>query len=501
MSTSKLLQSPKIIKIIGSTIYVAHPNTTQYVRTYLAAPIAAAGTAMTVYDNNGLSNGDYFVVGEPGDSHSEEDSVNGAVTRGQSLTVTNTLKFSHEVDAPVTKIFERAIKIYGAATDGGAGTLIASIDAITTPIADAFNIQWDKPWTEYTLITTDTTYAYYYAKFTDGVTDSTASTYVPSTGPAYNTIEPLIEQALDMTNSVIDDQKLTREMLVSWAQECQEGIQQFVYKDPLSGRFIQKDWSFELEKDSSLVLETNQDQYSLDDLNLKYPLSEKSIIGVKIGANPPLRKVEIQDYDLSRTGVLRTELTVASSVGATSITVDSTAGYNDSGTVVLGDDTLTYTGITSTTFTGIPASGDGSITAISAIGSPVFQNMTASMIQKYAFWKTVLYFDVTPESTYVGQAINIRFFKALDRLTKVSDTTEIPFTNVFPYYIASRIENRKGNTDRAKGYMEDWRSMVTQNAEADRVPLPDEYIYYNFVDPVYGEPNGYTNSIFADTWQ
>ena len=185
MATADLLQTPSIVSIVGSTIRVSHPETNGYTNTRLSAQIAAAGTAMTVYDNNNFADNDWFIAGHVGDERTESNDVNGAVTRGTAITVTNALSFAHPIDSPVTKIFERGIKIYGAATDGGSGTLIASVDAKTASgrqLADAAMIQWNKPYTEYTMISTDTAYAYYYVTFTDGTTDSSASDYIVAAG-------------------------------------------------------------------------------------------------------------------------------------------------------------------------------------------------------------------------------------------------------------------------------------------------------------------------------
>ena len=198
MATSKSLQKPKILGIVGSTLRIQHPDLYDYTKTFLASTIASSGTAMSVYDNNNIENNDWLIIGEPQDSKTEEISVAGAVTHGQLLTVANTLKFDHELDAKVTKIFERGIKIYGAVTDGGSGTLIASVDSITTPIADAVSITWNRPYTDWTLITTDTPYNYYFVKFTDGTTDSEASDYVLATGLTASSVEKIIQKSLNL---------------------------------------------------------------------------------------------------------------------------------------------------------------------------------------------------------------------------------------------------------------------------------------------------------------
>ena len=108
------LQKPKILDLNGRIIRVAHPDITGRDPTYLSAPFTAGATSVTVRDNQNLANGNYILVGNIGDSQSEEVSINGAVTRGTALTITNSTKFSHELDAPVTRLYERSFKIYGA---------------------------------------------------------------------------------------------------------------------------------------------------------------------------------------------------------------------------------------------------------------------------------------------------------------------------------------------------------------------------------------------------
>lgn len=494
---AKVLQTAKIIEVVGSTLRFAHPVIKGNIQTFLAAPLAAAGTAGVVYDNNGFVDTNEVLFGSPGDSETEEVAVSGAVTRGQTLTVANTSKFGHEIDTPVTRIYERAIKIYGAATDGGSGTLITSIDAITTPIADGFQIQWDKPYTEYTLLSTDTAYAFYYAQFTDGTTSGPASAYVPSTGLSYTKIEPLIKQALDITNTRIDEKRLTRDMFVNWANDCQESVQQFVYQDPGSGKYIQKDWSFEVVVDETIVLVEGQDVYALSDLtyDAKYPNSDKSIFSIQIGAGKPITKIAIRDFDIARRGISKTQMNGTGGVAATSIIVDSTANFSATGSLKIGAQTLTYTGKTATTFTGIPASGSGSIATLIADNAYIWQNISYGLPSGYAIFNGNIYLNFPPSSTYAGNTLKIRYLKALTRITSVSDGTEIPFNGIFTWFFVGMIYYRLGQPDLGDKYMGMFTKQVISNAQSDYIPQLDEWTYYNFVDGVYGsQTNNYTDN-------
>lgn len=486
-TTAKVLQQAKIIEIIGSTLRIAHPVTKGNTSSAISAPISAGGTAMYVYDNNGFANGDYFMLGSPGDRESEEGSVNGAVTRGQSITVTNSLKFAHTIESQITKIFERGIKIYGAATDGGSLTLITSVDAITTPIADAVMIQWDKPYTEFTIISTDTAYAYYAVKFTDGTTDSAVSVYVPASGLTYAKIAPLIKQAVDITNSKIDDKRLTTDYLLNWANDCQNAISQFTYQDPGSGRWLQKDWSFEVVVDETIPFVEGVDSYALSGLGytIKYPNSDKAVFSVQIGNEKPMRKMAIKDFDIFRRGVNRTLMNGTGGVGATSITVDSTANFSNSGSLTIGSQSLTYTAKTPTTFTGIPASGTGSIATLIADNSPVWQNMQTGQPLAWVIFNGNIIFDRPPSADYAGKTLKIRYLKSLSRITSVSDGTEIPFTNVMVNYLAGMIFYRLGQPDQAEKMMDIFRKGVLSNAIADYIPQADEWHSYNYSDDIY----------------
>lgn len=68
-----------------------------------------------------------------------------------------------------------------------------------------------------------------------------------------------------------------------------------------------------------------------------------------------------------------TVLTVASTLGGSTLTVASTEGFQSSGSVLLGPDSVTYTGKTATTFTGCTGS------TVKAIGIEVIQNASTGL--------------------------------------------------------------------------------------------------------------------------
>lgn len=475
MATSKSLQTPSIVEVLASTIRVGHPATSNNTKIYLRSPVSVAGATLSVSDNNNLANGDQLVVGTIADPLSEAVLINGSVTFGSALSIATTLAFSHDVDCEITKVYERSIKIYGAATSGGSLTLITTI-----------TIQWDKPFSEYTLLTSDTAYAYYVAKFTDGTTDGSASSYVIAAGLTYLTVETFIQQALASTNSQVDENLLPRPMLVQWIQDAQSYITQFTYQDPVTGMYKQKDWSFEVIEDkTSISLVQNENEYLLSLLTntIKYPNSQKAIIDVRIGSQRILRDRSIDEYDNIMAYRPRTTVATTPSIGATSLVVTDASEFSTGGgTVTVGVDTLTYTSVSTNTLTGIPASGTGSITTAYTVGTAVWQNLTQGLPSSYTIFNGVMKLDRPVSAPYAGQKLKIRYLYAIPRITSNSDTTVIPFANVFQNYLAAQIERRKGNEDKYGMYMEVFQKQVLNNALADMIPVNDEFKYHNYND-------------------
>lgn len=446
---------------------IGHPDISYYTRTYLADTIAAAATAMTVADNDNFVDNDWFIIGEVGDEKTEEDDVNMVtVTRGTAITVTNTLKFGHELDAPVTKIYERQIKVYGnntAANSGG--TLLATID-----------ITWGKPFTEYG--STGTQYTYYYATFYDGTTEGAAGDYIAATGAGAKSVWKLSEMALEMTGAKMGPKdQIDLPFLIRAANECQTEIQQYVDSDG-----IKKDWAFESVFDEGLETKQGENRYPTSSLTNtpKYSDTAQAILNIFVGKKGPMRYVTIDQFDKLLANKVRTQLNGASSVGATSITVDDTSEFSTTGSLTHGVDTLTYTGKTDTTFTGIPASSTGSITVIGADNLAIWQGVTNGLPGFYTIYDENIFFDVPFSSTYNDIRIRVRMLKQLTALTEASDTTEVTFHNVFPFYIAYRIEQRRKNVEMAQYYKNEWELRMARNARSEKSETLEVYQYFDF---------------------
>ena len=231
MANTTNFQKAQILSVEDDIIRIKHPDLSGRVQTSLTASIAASGTTMTVADNSGLADNDWLVVGYQGDSQTEAVDINGAVTRGTSMTVTNSLKFAHKIDAPVTLTKETYIEVWGATTL--TGTKTAVIEKTNSQV-----IQWDKPFTEYAV--TGTQYAYYFVRFGDAQASPVVGEYsdgvLNTAAPGANSAEKMIANGLRLVGEHIDTDPeglLTRDMLLEEVNNWQDDVTQ------------RRDWSFE----------------------------------------------------------------------------------------------------------------------------------------------------------------------------------------------------------------------------------------------------------------
>lgn len=468
MATAKVLQTPTILGIVGGTVRIKHPDISSYPKTYVTSPLSAAGTTLNIADNNDLDNVDKILIGEVRDEKTEYVAINGAVTRGGSIIIANTTKFSHELHAPVVKIYEYQVKLYGAATDGGSGTLITTLD-----------IQWDEDFTEYTLKTTDTAYAYYYASFYDGVTIGAASSYVASTGLTYASTAEIAQGGLEMVKAEIDNVIITREWLLGVANDWQDETTGYVTSDGIT-----KDWTFEIFEDTtSIKLTQNENRYAVSGFSstLKYQNSNEAVLQLRYGSYP-LVKQTIQYFNEYFQGIVRDSLAAQATAGATSVTLNSVAEFSDSGTFYVGADTITYTARDTTTniLSGIPASGTGAITATHAVSASVWQGVAPTNPSFYSVFGGYINLDVPISEDYVGYPLKIIGLKRIPRLTSFSSVTVIPFTYLAKYYIAARIQFKKGNREDAQSLMNTFQQKLEVEARRDGLPNADPETYYNF---------------------
>ena len=144
--------------------------------------------------------------------------------------------------------------------------------------------------------------------------------------------------------------------------------------------------------------------------------------GYKLGLldyNDYINRVINQEDEINTT---TTSTTHTDSV--TTITVSSTSGFDSAGTIVIGNETITYTGVTSTTFTGCTR-GAGSTTASSIASGVTVAQFDRGGVPEYVVR--------TPDNNYLlypfpnkAYAIKFDYYTFPSDLSAHGDTTTIP---------------------------------------------------------------------------
>jgi len=453
----KDLQKASIIEVIGEFIRIAHPNIKRNIKTRVATAIASAGTALVVLDNNGFADGDDILFGAIGDSKTEAGSVNGAVSIGTAITIANSNDFAHELDCPVIKLNEDQITIFDAADDSEIATV---------------SIQWNRQNTEYEVAADKQKDTGYYVRFTDGTNTGEASDIVTSAGLSSNSVYDMALNGLGLVGEneggLFDESWMIRE-----ANNCQDTIRNFT-----NAKGIPKNWSFELAEDNtSIALTENENKYALSGLSftLKNSGTKQSIQSVKIGSNP-LKWIDIDEYDKKMRNAVRTEVKTSITEDDTSIVLDSTYEFSETGTVTIGEDTITYTGNTEATGT---LTGCTDVDNDHSVDETVWQGVSPALPTEYTVFNEYIYLNAPVSSDYVGYALKIRGLKVLTRLADLSDTTDVPFYFIYQYWYAGRAEFKQGNDDKGKFWMAMFDKYLAAQAKRDVVPLLEEGEYYN----------------------
>jgi hypothetical protein len=97
-------------------------------------------------------------------------------------------------------------------------------------------------------------------------------------------------------------------------------------------------------------------------------------------------------------------------------------------------------------------------------------------------YDNVLILDVPVSKEEAGKKLKIKYLKKLSDLTDLSSTTEIPFYRAIPWYVAHKIQIRKGNTDEAQKLFDKFFQMVQANMDRYRLPMLEEETYWQFTN-------------------
>lgn len=417
-----MYQQARITDARGNVIRVAHPTLPEHPRT-TASAITAGATSITVADNQGFANGNFILYGQPQQPTTELVTISAGVTRGTGITASAAV-FNHPQDTPVLLSLWNQVEISGASTTDGVKTVLS-----TKPI------EWAQHDTEH--VDSSATYPYYFARYKNSVS-STFSDYsdpAPATGYTPDTVRAVKTTALELVGeqigTVITDDFLDREItnceIDIWKEKRRWA--EFYVDNYSLGQFAVGQTDFPLPTDIS------------DDS------TNSAIRSVRSRHTGALRYADQEVISGLLYGTAMTQLNADANMGDTSISVASAGDFTESGgSLRIGSDTVTYTSASGVTISGIPASGDGSITQLWQTGTKVWQGGNPEVSPSvYTIRPGYLSIVLPPSVTYFGNGLYLSYYAKPTYPDSDADILSWPDPELYHWWLAWKIELRRHN--------------------------------------------------------
>ena len=394
-------------------------------KTILTNGCTAADVTITVASNDGFTNGDYLLLGRIGEQKTEIVKINGAITHGTSLTITAAV-FNHDIDTPVVKISYNQVRFYHGTT---------AVAADSTALATAQDIDPTEEFSYYE----DATYTsgYGFVRFYNSTSAnysafSTAINYSYKTGYSpkmLRSIRKKVRRLLgetDPQNSNYTDEEIDEEINLQQKEISHDRMWSFLQKTK-SFSSVEDQYEYDLASNVFALFEAMFDTQPLVVVNksrMNMLRWDTDVTGDPTHIAMWSKKALIYPYPSSSADTTTLGAAISTTT-VTTITVASTADFPTQGRIIVDSEVISYTGKTSTTFTGCVRGEEGTTAATHSNGATVTER------------DFVYNFQEDP-----------------DDLIDETDETAIPDPSIIAYGATAELTGESGLQDRMFGKKE-----------------------------------------------
>ncbi len=319
---------------------------------FLSEPASAGDAQVFLQDYVGFLDNQFIIIEDLGTETAEIASINGTPSTNAGAVLDAVLARSHPAGSKVTIIDFDRFELSHSTTSTGSKTNLT-----TTLGSGLVAVQADIE----TQVYNESEYStgYYFARYKNSISGN-FSDYTDALafgGWDKNTVGYMVDRSLRDLDEELSE-KVTRFDCYEWVNTCLKLIQGKLKRWPehFSFNAVIGQTSRGLN-----VVAMPSDVYDTE--------TNKSIIAVRIGDRKRLAYLDPRAFETQLEGVISTQVRTQASAAATSLAIDNSYDFPDSGSVnvYIGGTkyTLTYTGVTRSAtagvLTGIPASGVGAI--------------------------------------------------------------------------------------------------------------------------------------------
>jgi len=346
--------------------------------TYLTA--SASSTTLTVANIVGFAVNQILLIEDLGTENAEIVLTHASsAPSGTTVTLASSLVKTHQPGAKVRVILFNQIELKRGTT-----TVASSATALTVATTTNANppsslgsglVAVDATRRIQDVGTVEHTSGYYFARYYDSIHTAFGS-YTDALvygGWASNTVGYIIDRALRDSGVEALTDKIRLYDCYEWINDCLKLIQ---------GKL--KRWPEHYSYNAILGQIQRGDNTTAMPTDAYDTETNKSIIGLRIGDQKNLQYLSPGDFDNQLTDVRHTAVTTQATSGQTTLAIDNSYDFDDSGYVSVYVSnvkySIRYTGVTRSSsagvLTGVPSSGTGSITVTIPVGTDVWQGET-----------------------------------------------------------------------------------------------------------------------------
>ena len=418
--------------------------------TTLTADVAAASGTITVANIDKFTVSDVLLIGELGDENSEIILVHASTSpSGTTITLASNTVRAHSTGDKVYRLDYNQVELSHATTSTGSKTLLTTTlgSGLVALEADDEPLIYDEA---------QFTSGFYFARFYHSV-DATNSEYsdaVPFDGWASNQVGYLIDAALKRNQAELSDE-ITPYFCYDTINECLDLFQgkqlrweEHAVFNYVLGQTSRGVYSFSLPSD---IYDSN---------------SNKSIISVRVGDGQPIRYLDPIEFEEEIGGLITTQVTTQASAGATTLEIDNSYDFADSGSVnvyVSGTKyNITYTGVTRSAtagvLTGVPSSGTGSITVTIPVDTNVFQGESEGEPTWFTIRNGNLEISPMADASNDNENVYIDYWTVATQVDSDGDEIDVQRYQMVKHYliwaIRAQIKNQGIRDENDKDYQQ-----------------------------------------------
>ncbi len=453
-----------VIRIQNETVAVGEPTS------YLSTDISAASSTLTVKNISGFAIDQVLLIGEFGAENSEIVKTHDSTApTGSTITLAANTVFAHASSVKVTVILYDQVEFSTATTSGGSKSVLSTVSF------------WaDSNTTNYTDTASST--GFYYTRFKNTIT-SAFSSYTDEmavTGWSSNTVGYMVDRALRNLSLDLSD--------ILTIEDCYEWLNAGI-------RLIQgklKRW-VEHYTYNAVIGQTERGINTVSMPSDAYDReTNKSIIGVRIGSEKKLTYLSPVEFDAQLGSAKTTQVTTQAEISDTTLEIDNSYDFRDTGTIdvfISGTKyNITYTGVTRSAtvgiLTGVPASGDGSITVQIPVDTNVWQDETEGIPLWFTVRNSALEWTPMTDGNEDNKNIYSDYAKVATSVDSDGDTIDYQRFDMLQSYLTFRMKMKTrndGELDFQDGYFTEYREKLNdsirtmaQNNKFPMRPVPNK---------------------------